>query len=204
MCKTRCFLKIYKTYLSLALKMSNKIATNRHSIVRLLLFMHPLHSCTAENALGRAKKYIEVSGRPGPAQFHSPLYSRSRDVYNLTWSIESIPKLDEIRILYRKLMVIWKHIHTHALIIIDTFCKLKSFSIVERGFKIILWCNSDDGLLLRNIYCETGTWNLFIWKYKIESWGGKQENEGWNAKEVLQVASIGLNHFSFFQCYSIH
>lgn len=63
------------------------------------------HSCTAENALGRAKKYIEVSGRPGPAQFHSPLYSRSRDVYNLTWSIESIPKLDEIRILYRKLMV---------------------------------------------------------------------------------------------------
>lgn len=59
----------------------------------------------ADNALGRAKKYIEVSGRPGPAQFHSPLYSRSRDIYNLTWSVESVPKLDEIRILYRKLMV---------------------------------------------------------------------------------------------------
>ncbi|CAG9807706.1 unnamed protein product [Chironomus riparius] len=63
------------------------------------------YSCVADNALGRAKKYIEVSGRPGPAQFHSPLYSRSRDVYNLTWSIESIPKLEEIRILYRKLMM---------------------------------------------------------------------------------------------------
>lgn len=62
-------------------------------------------SCVADNALGRAKKYIEVSGRPGPAQFHSPLYSRARDVYNLTWSVESVPKLDEIRILYRKLMV---------------------------------------------------------------------------------------------------
>lgn len=64
-----------------------------------------IHSCVADNALGRAKKYIEVSGRPGPAQFHSPLYSRSRDIYNLTWSVESVPKLDEIRILYRKLMV---------------------------------------------------------------------------------------------------
>ncbi|CRL05848.1 CLUMA_CG018874, isoform A [Clunio marinus] len=63
------------------------------------------YSCVADNALGRAKKYIEVSGRPGPAQFHSPLYGRSRDVYNLTWSVESVPKLDEIRILYRKLMM---------------------------------------------------------------------------------------------------
>lgn len=67
-------------------------------------FSH-FRSCVADNALGRAKKYIEVSGKPGPAQFHSPLYSRSRDVYNLTWSVESVPKLDEIRILYRKLMV---------------------------------------------------------------------------------------------------
>jgi hypothetical protein len=63
------------------------------------------HSCVADNALGRAKKYIEVSGRPGPAQFHSPLHSRSKDVYNLTWSVESVPMLEEIRILYRKLMV---------------------------------------------------------------------------------------------------
>ncbi|CAO1426341.1 unnamed protein product [Diamesa serratosioi] len=63
------------------------------------------YSCVADNSLGRAKKYIEVSGRPGPAQFHSPLYSRSRDVYNLTWSIESVPLLDEIRILYRKLLM---------------------------------------------------------------------------------------------------
>lgn len=76
-----------------------------NSSENLILFIHASHSCTAENALGRAKKYIEVSGRPGPAQFHSPLYSRSRDVYNLTWSIESVPKLEEIRILYRKLMV---------------------------------------------------------------------------------------------------
>lgn len=71
----------------------------------VIVFENIIRSCVADNALGRAKKYIEVSGRPGPAQFHSPLYSRSRDIYNLTWSVESVPKLEEIRILYRKLMV---------------------------------------------------------------------------------------------------
>ncbi|XP_052902862.1 protein amalgam-like [Anopheles moucheti] len=63
------------------------------------------YSCVAENSLGRAKKYIEVSGRPGPAQFHSPMYSRYREMYNLTWSIESFPLIEEIRLLYRKLMM---------------------------------------------------------------------------------------------------
>lgn len=77
-----------------------------YSIILMDAFVSKLiRSCVADNALGRAKKYIEVSGRPGPAQFHSPLYSRSRDLYNLTWSVESVPKLEEIRILYRKLMV---------------------------------------------------------------------------------------------------
>lgn len=69
------------------------------------LFFIFTYSCIADNALGRSKKYIELSGKPGPASFHSPLYSRSKDIYNLTWSIESIPMLEEIRILYRKLLV---------------------------------------------------------------------------------------------------
>lgn len=64
-----------------------------------------LLSCVADNALGRTKKYIEVSGRPGPATFLSPAYSNYLDRYNLTYTIESIPPLDEIKLLYRKLMV---------------------------------------------------------------------------------------------------
>jgi hypothetical protein len=64
-----------------------------------------IRSCVADNALGRTKKYIEVSGRPGPAQFLSPAYTGQVDRYNLTWKIESIPQLDEIKLLYRKLMV---------------------------------------------------------------------------------------------------
>ncbi|EDS44575.1 conserved hypothetical protein [Culex quinquefasciatus] len=63
------------------------------------------YSCVADNALGRTKKYIEVSGRPGPANFLSPAYSNYLDRYNLTYTIESIPPLDEIKLLYRKLMM---------------------------------------------------------------------------------------------------
>uniref|UniRef100_A0A8W7PW24 Ig-like domain-containing protein n=1 Tax=Anopheles coluzzii TaxID=1518534 RepID=A0A8W7PW24_ANOCL len=63
------------------------------------------YSCVADNALGRTKKYIEVSGRPGPAAFQSPAYSNYLDRYNLTYTIESIPPLDEIKLLYRKLMI---------------------------------------------------------------------------------------------------
>lgn len=73
--------------------------------LKLKTFFFLNYSCVADNSLGRAKKYIEVSGRPGPAEFHSPVYSRSRDTYNLTWTVESVPQLEEIRLLYRKLMV---------------------------------------------------------------------------------------------------
>lgn len=63
------------------------------------------YSCVADNALGRTKKYIEVSGSPGPAIFLSPAYSGYLDLYNVTWTIESIPPLEEVRLLYRKLLV---------------------------------------------------------------------------------------------------
>ncbi|KAJ6647608.1 hypothetical protein Bhyg_02831, partial [Pseudolycoriella hygida] len=61
--------------------------------------------CVADNALGRTKKYIEISGRPGPAEFISPTFSGALEHYNLTWSVESIPPLDEVRLLYRRLMM---------------------------------------------------------------------------------------------------
>lgn len=64
-----------------------------------------IYSCVADNSLGRSKKYMEVSGRPGPAEFHSAPWSRSQDSYNLTWKVDSYPPLQEVRLLYRKLMV---------------------------------------------------------------------------------------------------
>lgn len=64
-----------------------------------------LNSCVADNSLGRSKKYMELSGRPGPAEFHSAPWSKSPDSYNLTWKVDSYPPLQEVRLLYRKLMV---------------------------------------------------------------------------------------------------
>lgn len=63
------------------------------------------YSCVADNALGRTKKYIEVSGRPGPADFISPALSGALDHYNLTWTIESIPEITDVKLLYRRLLV---------------------------------------------------------------------------------------------------
>ncbi|XP_067007023.1 lachesin [Anabrus simplex] len=63
------------------------------------------YSCVADNSLGRAKKYMELSGRPSPAEFCSAPFSRAWDSYNLTWVVESYPPLEEVRLLYRKLMM---------------------------------------------------------------------------------------------------
>lgn len=78
------------------------------SLINYLFYYHThtLTSCVALNSLGRAKKYIEVSGRPGVTEFLSAQYSNHLDRYNLTFKIESLPDLDEIKLLYRKLMVI--------------------------------------------------------------------------------------------------
>lgn len=67
------------------------------------------YSCVADNALGRTKKYIEVSGRPGPADFISPALSGALDHYNLTWTIESIPDITDVKLLYRRLLVSFMH-----------------------------------------------------------------------------------------------
>lgn len=81
----------------------------------------------ADNALGRTKKFIEVSGRPGPAEFVSPTYSSFLDRYNLTFKIESIPPLDEIKLLYRKLMMNDTYQHPgrwHDIILIPNLTRL--------------------------------------------------------------------------------
>lgn len=52
------------------------------------------------------KLYLLCSiGKPSPAEFRSAPFSRAKDTYNLTWLVESYPALDEVRLLYRKVMV---------------------------------------------------------------------------------------------------
>uniref|UniRef100_T1GFH4 Uncharacterized protein n=1 Tax=Megaselia scalaris TaxID=36166 RepID=T1GFH4_MEGSC len=62
------------------------------------------YSCVADNSLGRSRKYMELSGRPGSAEFYSPKWGRSAERYNLTWKIDSYPPLEEVRLLYRRVL----------------------------------------------------------------------------------------------------
>ncbi|XP_048002689.1 lachesin-like [Leguminivora glycinivorella] len=63
------------------------------------------YSCVADNSLGRARQHVEVSGRPGPARFTSPPLARAPRVYTLSFSVDSYPPLDELRLLYRQLAI---------------------------------------------------------------------------------------------------
>lgn len=71
----------------------------------IFFFLLYYYSCVADNTLGRSRKYMELSGRPGPAEFYSPKWGRSSDSYNLTWKIDSYPPLEEVRLLYRRVLV---------------------------------------------------------------------------------------------------
>lgn len=59
----------------------------------------------AENTLGRMKKFIEISGRPRPADIISQPWSKHTDSYDLAWKVQSFPPIMEVRVMYRKLLV---------------------------------------------------------------------------------------------------
>ncbi|XP_044727881.1 limbic system-associated membrane protein-like [Chrysoperla carnea] len=63
------------------------------------------YSCLVENSLGRTKKYIELTGKPGPVTFLGAPFSKWPNSYNVSWRVDSLPPLQEIRLLYRKLQV---------------------------------------------------------------------------------------------------
>jgi hypothetical protein len=63
------------------------------------------YSCTVVNSIGRDRKYIELSGKPGPARIVSPGYSNPH-YYDLRWVVQSVLPVIEVKILYRRVMVI--------------------------------------------------------------------------------------------------
>lgn len=62
------------------------------------------YSCVVSNSIGRDKRYIELSGKPGPAKVISSQYSNPHE-YDLKWVVQSVFPIIEVRILYRKIMV---------------------------------------------------------------------------------------------------
>ncbi|KAJ3624150.1 hypothetical protein MTP99_017796 [Tenebrio molitor] len=60
------------------------------------------YSCTVVNSIGRDRKYIELSGKPGPARIVSPGYSNPH-YYDLRWVVQSVLPVIEVKILYRRI-----------------------------------------------------------------------------------------------------
>lgn len=77
--------------------------------------LFPLSSCMAENSLGRSKKFIEISGRPRSAEIISQPWSKYMDSYELAWKVQSFPPIQEVRVMYRKLLVRGRHLFIHSL-----------------------------------------------------------------------------------------
>lgn len=64
------------------------------------------YSCNVANSIGKEKRYIELSGKPNPAKIVSPPYSNPHD-YTLKWIVQSVFPISEVRILYRRIMVLF-------------------------------------------------------------------------------------------------
>lgn len=62
------------------------------------------YSCVVSNSIGRDKRYIELSGKPGPAKIISSPYSSPHE-YDIKWVVQSVFPIVEVRILYRRVMV---------------------------------------------------------------------------------------------------
>ncbi|XP_063224484.1 protein amalgam-like isoform X2 [Bacillus rossius redtenbacheri] len=61
------------------------------------------YSCVAENVLGKARNFLELSGKPNRAVFRSHPLGRYRDSYNITWSVDSYTPIEEFKLFYRRL-----------------------------------------------------------------------------------------------------
>ncbi|CAG2053992.1 unnamed protein product [Timema podura] len=63
------------------------------------------YSCVADNVLGKTRQYLELSGKPNRAVFHSHSMGRYRDAYNISWSVNSYTPIEEFKLFFRKLPV---------------------------------------------------------------------------------------------------
>ncbi|KAH8268158.1 hypothetical protein KR026_001305 [Drosophila bipectinata] len=78
---------------------------SRHTLI--IRKVHPQdfgnYSCVAENQLGKARKTLQLSGKPNVAVFNSPPISQYKDRYNISWAVDSHSPIEEYKLSFRKL-----------------------------------------------------------------------------------------------------
>ncbi|XP_014259908.1 uncharacterized protein LOC106672758 [Cimex lectularius] len=60
------------------------------------------YTCQADNAQGKTRQHVILSGKPHTAYFRSPAVGKSRDSYNISWTVTSYSPIDEYRLYFRK------------------------------------------------------------------------------------------------------
>ncbi|KAL5274436.1 LSAMP family protein [Megaselia abdita] len=61
------------------------------------------YSCVAENQLGKARKTLQLSGKPNLAVFNSPTVSQYKDRYNISWTVETHSPIENYKLAFRRL-----------------------------------------------------------------------------------------------------
>lgn len=84
--------------------MSHQGQTHTLNIRNIQLSDFGNYSCVVVNSIGKEKKFIELSGKPGPPAITSSQYSMPHE-YNLTWNVQSVFPIMEVRILYRMIQI---------------------------------------------------------------------------------------------------
>ncbi|XP_036217177.2 uncharacterized protein [Bactrocera oleae] len=78
---------------------------SRHTLI--IRKVHPQdfgnYSCVAENQLGKARKTLQLSGKPNIAVFNSPPISQYKDRYNISWTVDSHTPIEEYKLSFRRL-----------------------------------------------------------------------------------------------------
>ncbi|PSN32318.1 hypothetical protein C0J52_27804 [Blattella germanica] len=60
------------------------------------------YSCVADNQIGKNRQKLELSGRPNPAMFVSDPRGKFRDMYNISWNVNSYTPIEEFKLSFRK------------------------------------------------------------------------------------------------------
>ncbi|XP_044757427.1 MAM domain-containing glycosylphosphatidylinositol anchor protein 2-like [Coccinella septempunctata] len=164
------------------------------------------YSCNVFNSIGRDKRYIELSGKPGPARITSPSYSNPNE-YLLTWTVQSVFPIIDVRILYRRVMVNTTYQYPgqwHDLLVKPSQRFNSATGERYQSFKL-------SGLIPDSVYeCLVQTKNLhgFGELSDLHQWFSSQRGRplvynsgGWNRINSLLKFIVILSCFCHFRTY---